>query len=168
MNDGQLTDFADDIALMEDTWHGMAEITTRVEREAGAVGLRINAGKTKLMVVSNVTDKGYIMAGGQVVETVEDFCYLGSVMSDNSSCDKDIKTRLGKANSVFGRLDSIWKSVSLNCNVKMTLWFVRFVNSSLRRRNLVNDCRKHEEAGSITPQMAKKNSWCGVEGQSEQ
>ena len=33
MNDGQLTDldFADDIALREDTWHRMAEITTRVE-----------------------------------------------------------------------------------------------------------------------------------------
>ena len=89
------------------------------ERKAGAVGLRINADKIKLMVVGNVTDKGYIMAGGQVVETVEDFCYLGSVMSDNSSCDKDIKTRLGKANSVFGRLNSIWKSGSLNCNVKI-------------------------------------------------
>ena len=41
MNDGQLTDLdsADDIALMEDTWHGMAEIKMRVEREAEAVGL---------------------------------------------------------------------------------------------------------------------------------
>ena len=70
---------------------------------------------------SRQRDKGYIMAGGQVVETVEDFCYLGSVMSDNSSCDKDIKTKLGKANSVFGRLNSIWKSGSSNCNVKVRL-----------------------------------------------
>jgi exonuclease III len=124
VNGGQLTDldFADDIALVEDTWHGMAEITTRVEREAGAVGLRINADKTKLMVVGNMTDKGCIMAGGQLVETVEEFCYLGSVISDNSSCDKDIKTRLGKANSVFGRLNTIWKSRGLNCSVKIRLY----------------------------------------------
>ena len=121
VNDGQFTDldFADDMALVEDKWHGMAGLTTRVEREAGAVGLRINADKTKLKVVRNVTDKGYIRAGGQVVETLEDFCYLGSVMSDNSSCDKNIKTRLRKANSVFGRLNTIWKSKSLNCNVKI-------------------------------------------------
>jgi len=85
----------------------MAEITTRVEREVAAVGLRINADKTKLMVVGNMSDKRCIMAEGQIIEIVEEFCYLGSVISDNCSCDKDKKTRLGKANSVFGRLNAI-------------------------------------------------------------
>jgi len=51
----------------------MAEITTRIEREAAAVVLRINAGKTKLMVVGNMSDKTCIMAEGQIVETVEEF-----------------------------------------------------------------------------------------------
>jgi len=66
VNDRFITDldFADDIALLEDSWQGMAEITTRVEREAAAVGLRINAGKTKLMVVCNMSDKRCIMAEG--------------------------------------------------------------------------------------------------------
>jgi hypothetical protein len=111
VNGGQLTDldFADDIAVMDDTWQGMAEMTTRVEREAGTVGLRINADKTKIkiMVVGKMKDKGHVMVGGQRLETVAEFCYLGSVISDNSSCDKDIKTRLGKTNSVFGRLNNI-------------------------------------------------------------
>jgi len=90
MNDGIITDldFDDDIALSEDSWQGMAEITTRVEREAATVGLRINAGKTKLMVVGNMSDKKCIMAEGHS-GTVDEFCYLGSVISDNSSCDKD-------------------------------------------------------------------------------
>jgi len=41
VNDGFIKDldFADDIALFEDIWHGMAEITIRVEREARALGL---------------------------------------------------------------------------------------------------------------------------------
>jgi len=109
VNDGFITDldFADDIALLEDSWQGMAEITTRVEREAAAVGLKINVGKTKLMVVGNMSDKRCIMAEGQIVESAELFCYLGSVISDNSNCDKDIKTRLGKDNSVFGRFNDI-------------------------------------------------------------
>jgi len=40
VNDGFITDlnFADDIALLEDSWQRIAEITTRVEREAAAVG----------------------------------------------------------------------------------------------------------------------------------
>jgi len=124
VNEGLITylDFADDIALLEDSWQGMAEITTRVEREAAAVGLRINAGKTKLMVVSNMSDKRGTMAEGQIVETVDELCNLGSMISDNGSCDKDMKTRLGKANSVFERLNAIWKSRNLNCSVKIRLY----------------------------------------------
>jgi len=66
--------------------------------------------------------EGSIMTGGQLVETVEEFCYLGSVISENSSCDKEIKTRLGKANSVFGRLNTIWKCKCLSCNIKIRLY----------------------------------------------
>jgi len=75
MNDGFMTDldFADDTALLEDSGQGMAEITTRVKREAATVGLRINAGKTKLMVVGNMSDKRCIMVEGQIVATVEEF-----------------------------------------------------------------------------------------------
>jgi len=99
----------------------MAEIRTRVEREAAAVGLRINAGKTKLMVVGNMSDKRCIMAESQIVKTVQELYYLGNVISDTSSCDKEIKMRLGKANSVFGRLNAIWRSRDLNCNIKIRL-----------------------------------------------
>jgi len=61
------------IALLEDTWHGIAEITMRVEREAWALGLQLNAGKTKLMIVGDMTDKENIMVEGQIVETIEEF-----------------------------------------------------------------------------------------------
>jgi len=45
------------------------------------------------------------------VEKVDDFCYWGSMMSSNSSYDKEIKTLLGKADAVFGRLERIWKAI---------------------------------------------------------
>jgi len=47
---------------------------------------------------------------------------LGSVIAGDGSCDKDIKTRLGKANSTFGRLINIWKSKSLNIKIKIRLY----------------------------------------------
>jgi len=52
------------------------------------------------------------------------------VISYNSICDKDIETRLGKANSVFGRLNAIWKSRDLNFNIKIRL-YVSLVLSTL-------------------------------------
>jgi len=42
-------------------------------RKAGALGLRLNAGKTKLMIVGDMTDK-IIIVEGQIAETVEKFC----------------------------------------------------------------------------------------------
>jgi len=37
----------------------------------------------------NKDDLGYLA-------TVNEFCYLGSIIQDDSSCDKDIRARLGQ------------------------------------------------------------------------
>ena len=124
-NEGQtLTDldFADDIAVLEKTRKGMQELISRVEMEAGTVGLRMNAGKTKVMMIGHVDPGPNIQAEGSTIEEVTEFCYLGSVLSHDSSCDKDIKTRLGKANSNFGRLHSIWRSKTLSIKIKVRLY----------------------------------------------
>ena len=43
-------------------------------------------------------------------------------MSSNSGWDKEIKTRIGKANTVFGRLEEIWKSNSCSVDTKVRLY----------------------------------------------
>jgi len=44
------------------------------------------------------------------------------VVSIDSSCDKDIKIRIGKANATFGRLSNVWKSKRLKLKVKIRLF----------------------------------------------
>ena len=56
------------------------------------------------VMLNNWRDETEIKIGGSTVEMVEDFCHLGSFVTNNSSCDKDCKIRIGKANSVFKRL----------------------------------------------------------------
>ena len=116
-------DFADDISLLENSWAGMIELTGRVEMEAASVGLRINADKTKVMVLvtGDCGPTQAVQAGGKSVEKVNEFCYLGSVIAKDGSCDRDIKIRLGKANSAFGRLNSIWRNKRLNYNKYMMM-----------------------------------------------
>jgi len=63
-----------------------------------------------------------IKTGGLVVQTVEDFCYVGSCVMSNGNCDKDCQQRTGKANSVFGRLKDIWKSKHNSLKVKVRLY----------------------------------------------
>ena len=50
---------------------------------------------------------------------VDDFCYLGSTLTADNSCDKEIRIRIGKANAAFGRLENIWKSNG--CSVKIMI-----------------------------------------------
>ena len=42
-----------------------------------------------------------VQVEGKPVEEVSEFCYLGSVIAGDGNCDKDIRIRLGKANSTF-------------------------------------------------------------------
>jgi hypothetical protein len=63
-----------------------------------------------------------IQVEGKEIEQVTNFCYLGSVISQDSSCEHEIKTRIGKANSNFGKLNNIWKSKRLNNTIKIRLY----------------------------------------------
>jgi len=74
------------------------------------VGLPMNPDKCKIMKIGKWNDTGGITIGGNEIETVDAFCYLGSILTDYSSCDKEIKARIGKANVAFGKLEKIWKS----------------------------------------------------------
>jgi len=74
------------------------------------------------MVSNNWNDSTEVKIGSSVVEVVEDFCYLESFLSSNSSCDKDCLTRIGKAASVFGRLKAVWKNKYIRFPVKVKLY----------------------------------------------
>src|SRR6218665_650709 len=108
-------DFADDIALLENSWKGMKDLTDRTQREETKFGLNINLKKTKIMKVGrwDEAEDEKIMIDGRLVESVDAFCYLGSVMAVDSSCDREIKVRIGRANATFGRFDKIWKKNGL-------------------------------------------------------
>ena len=47
---------------------------------------------------------------------------MGSCVTSNGNCDKDCQQRIGKANSVFGRLKDIWKSKHISLKVKVRLY----------------------------------------------
>jgi len=115
-------DFADDIALIDDSWNSMQQTTSTLTKEANKVGLYINADKCKLMTTSVWNDRSDIQAAGAEIEKVDDFCYLGSYISYNSSCKKDVKVRIGKAAAVFGKMRKIWRNSKVSLKVKTRLY----------------------------------------------
>ena len=60
----------------------------KVQEESEKVGLKLNIQKTKIMA-SNPTTSSKI--GGETVETVSDFIFLGSKITTDGDCSHEIK-----------------------------------------------------------------------------
>ena len=76
------------------------------------------------MISNDWVDDTEIQLGNAAIETKDKFCYLGSYVTSDSSCDKDCQTRIGKISSVFGRLKSIWKNrhITIRTTLKVRLY----------------------------------------------
>ena len=114
-------DFADDLALLSHRIQDMRDKTQALEEESGKVDLKINATKTKLMRVGTKQGNGVMIAGEQV-EEVDEFRYLGSVVSKRGGTEEDIQACTWKARQVFAMLRLIWRSTSLTTGTKLSVF----------------------------------------------
>jgi len=112
-------DYADDIVLLETSHGRMQQVTEIVETAGKKIGLLTNGKKCKTLVSDSWEDSREIRIRSTEVENVDDFCYLGSWLSTNGNCDKNCQTRIGKASSVFGRLQDVWRNKHLKVKVRL-------------------------------------------------
>lgn len=121
---GQLTDldFADDVALLRKTQPGLVQMTSALEVEAAKVGLRISASKSKILRVGYTGPHMAITVGQQQLQEVEEFTYLGSVITADGGSDRDVTCRIGKAAAMFQRLQPIWTTRSIALHTKIRLF----------------------------------------------
>ena len=95
----------------------MRDKTQALEVQRAKVGLKINATKTKIMRIGTKHDNGVLVVGGQI-EEVDEFTYLGSIVSKKGGTDEDIQARIGKARQAFAMLRPIWQSTALTTKTK--------------------------------------------------
>ena len=113
--------FADDIDLIEESCD-MLQKSVRILDEAGNdAGLRINIGKTKTMVFGSEDIDGEIKVGNQVIENVKEFVYLGSLLTWDNDCARDIKARIAKAKGLMAGFNNIWKSKQISYRTKLNV-----------------------------------------------
>ena len=122
--------FADDLAFLSVKLDHLQEKTDRLERYAKQTGLTINTSKTQVMSI-NTTPTAPVTVNGEPLEFVQDFTYLGSLISKDNGGQQDIKARLGKARCAFAKLQNIWKSNQYTTKTKIRLYNSN-VKSTLR------------------------------------
>ena len=82
-------------------------MTDDLNINAAKVGLHISCEKTKAMFVGEPPTTS-ISVGSNLLQSVDNFQYLGSYISNQSDIEVDIRARLGKAALVFQRLNRIY------------------------------------------------------------
>ena len=117
--------FADDCVLLAHTEAALQRLVNHFSDASKAFGLTISLKKTEVLYqpppMENYSPP-HITVDGATLNPVEDFTYLGSVISIDASTDKDLENRLSKASSSFGRLSKrVWNNHSLRLitNIKV-------------------------------------------------
>ena len=99
--------YADDTTLMAESEEELKSLLMKVKEERKKVGLKPNIQKTKIMASSPITSW---QIDGETVETVTDFVFLNSKITEDGDCSHDIKRRLLLGRKVMTNLDSILKN----------------------------------------------------------
>ena len=82
-------------------------ILYKVKAESEIVGLKLNIQKTKIMASGPITSW---QIGGETMETVTDFIFLGSQITADSDCSHEIKRCLLFGRKAITNLNSLLKS----------------------------------------------------------
>ena len=110
--------YADDTTLMAESKEELKSLLMKVKEESEKVGLKLNIEKT------NITASGPITSwqiDGETVETVTDFIFLGSKITADGDCSREIKRRLLLGRKVMTNLDSMLKSRDITLTTKVHL-----------------------------------------------
>ena len=114
--------FADDIDILAESKPDIQKLTDRISETGKKFGLIINESKTKTMAIAKNKEICEIKLNNSNLEQVDQFSYLGSVVSEDGSCVPDVTSRIGKAAAVFGNLKTIWKSKDILIKTKIYIY----------------------------------------------
>src|SRR6218665_949420 len=98
--------FADDIDMIEENRKKLQENMNEVRKAGEAAGLKINVGKTKAMVTGKENIKEQIELEDIRIENVTEFTYLGSLLTYDNDCSKEIGSRIGRPTGVMAEFKS--------------------------------------------------------------
>ena len=98
--------YADDTTLMAEIEEELKSFLIKLKEESEKDGLKLNIQKTKIMVSGPITSW---QIGGEAMETVTDFSFLGSKITEDGHCSHEIERRLLLWIKAMTNLDSILK-----------------------------------------------------------
>ena len=106
---------ANDTTLLEESEEELKSLFMKVRKESEKIGLKLSIQKTKIMASGPITS--WQIDG----EKVADFIFLGSKITADDDCSREIKRRLLLGRKVMTNLNSIVKSRDITLPTKVHL-----------------------------------------------
>ena len=103
---------------MAESKEKLKSLLMKVKEVSEKSGLKLNNQKTKIMASSSIISW---QIDGETVETVSDFIFLGSKITTDGDCSREIKRCLLIGRKAMTKLDSILKSRDITLPTKVCL-----------------------------------------------
>ena len=103
---------------MAESKEELKSLLMKLKEEGKKVGLKLNIQKTKIMASVPITSW---QIGGETVETVTDFIFLGSKVTADGDCSHEIKRCLLFERKAMNNIDSILRSRDITLPTKVHL-----------------------------------------------
>ena len=115
--------YAYDTALIADSEEGLQRLLDLVLDASSDEGMEINCKKTFCMVVSKERQPPTcnLICNGTGIEQVNSFNYLGSMLTSDGRCEKEIRRRIGMAKTSFNQMSPVLKDRKLSIPLKVRL-----------------------------------------------
>ena len=101
---------------MAESEEELKSLLMKVKEESEKVGLKLNIQKTKIIASGPITSW---QINGETVETVADFIFLGSKITEDGDCRHEINRHLLLGRKVMTNLDSILKNRDITLSTKV-------------------------------------------------
>ena len=148
--------FADDAAIVADTEEELCYLVKQFERMCDDKGLKINPGKSKVMKLRKLIEEeqwvGHVELGGELLESVDVFRYLGMDIEEGGGVMTEVNHRLNEGAKVLGGLRKLWGKGNLSREVKVKLFESVWVPSVMYGSGswvLSNKVRKRVEVAEM-------------------
>ena len=113
--------FADDTVIVADSEEKLQALIDTVKRESENMGLKINTRRTEVVVASKNFEPPdcNILIDGARIKQSSAFVYLGSIISQDERCNKEIERRILIAKNAFNSMRTLLTNNNLGIQTRV-------------------------------------------------
>lgn len=117
--------YADDLVVLARNQRQLQYMMNRLVETGRKYGMEINIEKSKVMRISKREKPLRITVDNQELENVEQFKYLGSLLTKDAHCTNEIRTRIAMAKAAFNKKRTLLTSkLSLELRKKLVKCYI--------------------------------------------